>query len=70
MNTEDQATNEMGELKRLCEEYIEWLKGADYNSDEVRDWRYYIYEQALETVLSKDIFGEINHILSERDKRL
>ena len=66
----DQATNGMGELKRLCEEYIEWLKGADYNPDEDSDREHYIYAKAPEVALGKNIFGEINRILGERNKRL
>ncbi len=70
MTTDDQATNEMGALKRLCEEYIEWLKGADDNPDEDGDWKHYIYETALKVSLGGNIFGEINRILSERGQRL
>ncbi len=70
MSTDNQAANDMGGLKRLCEEYIEWLKGADYNPDEDGDWKYYIYEKALEVALGAQIFGEINRILGERGQRL
>jgi hypothetical protein len=57
----------MDALKKICNEYLEYLESDDYFDD--NDWAHYIYEAALRAVLGEDIFDRMRDIQRQRSIR-
>ncbi len=57
----------MEALKKICNDYLEYIKSDDYHDD--NDWAHYIYEEALKAILGDNIFDRIKEIHKQKSIR-
>ena len=56
--------NDATELLQAVTTYVEWMRSDDYYEDGMGDYENDIYEKAVEFIYGKEIWEEINEIMT------
>ena len=57
---------EYDRLRDVCEDYINFLEGAQFHSDRLNRYENIIFEHALEFIYGEGIFEEVGRLLEEQ----